>query len=69
MLSKVFDKDKSQGDLSNDLSIMNEWVIQWKKQFNPDPNKQVNKVYFSGKPNTDDYIPTKLNNSSVKLCE
>ena len=38
-------------------------------QFNPDPNKQVNEVYFSRKSNTDDYIPIKLNNSPVKLCE
>ena len=43
---KVFDKDKSQRDFNNDLSIISEWVFQWKMQFNPDPNKQVNEVSF-----------------------
>ena len=34
-------------------------------QFNLDSNKQANEVYFS----TDDYIPIKINNSPVQLCE
>ena len=39
-------------------------------QFNLDPNKQAsNEVNFSRKPNTDYYIPTKLNDSPVQLCE
>ena len=38
-------------------------------QFNSDPNKQANEVYFSRKSNTDDYIRTKLKNSPVQLCE
>ena len=38
-------------------------------QFNPDPNKQANEVYFSRKSNTDDYIPIKLNDYPVQLCE
>ena len=42
ILSKVFDKDKSQRDLNNDLSIISEWAFQWKLQFSPDPNKQTN---------------------------
>ena len=29
-------------------------------QFNPDPSKQVNKVYFSRNHNTDDYFPINL---------
>ena len=58
---KVFDKDKSQRDFNNDLSIISEWVFQWKMQFNSDPNKQANEVSFSRKPNTNYYIPIKLN--------
>ena len=50
---KVFDKDKSQGDLESDLSIISECTFQWKMQFNPDPNTQAKEVYFSTKPNTD----------------
>ena len=57
---KVFDKDKSQRDVSNGLSIISEWTFQWKMQFNPDPNKQANEVYFSNISNTDDYLPIKL---------
>ena len=38
---KVLDKDKSQRDLSNDLSIISEWTLRLKMQFNPDLNKQA----------------------------
>ena len=38
-------------------------------QFNPDPSKQANEVYFSRKSNTDDYFPVKLNDSPVQLFE
>ena len=34
----------SQNIISNDLSIISEWAMQWKMQFNPDPNKQANEV-------------------------
>ena len=51
MFSKLFDKDKSQRDLNNDLCIISGWVFQWKMQFNSDPNKQANGVYFSRKSN------------------
>ena len=38
-------------------------------QFNPDPDKQANEVYFSRKSNTDDHIPITLNNIPIQLCE
>ena len=47
--SYAFDKYKSQSELSNDLQIISNWAFQWKMQFNPDPNKQAKKVYFSKK--------------------
>ena len=62
-------KNNSQRDLTNDLSVINEWVFQWKMQFNPDRIKQANEVYFSRKLNTDDYIPVKLNDSPAQLRE
>ena len=49
--------------------MISEWAFQWKMQFNPDLNKQANQVYFSRKSNTYDYIPIKLNDSPVQLCE
>ena len=36
IFSKVFDKDKSQRDLSNDLSMIDEWAFQCKMQCHPD---------------------------------
>ena len=69
IFSKVFDKNSSQNILNNDLSIISEWAFQWKMQFNPDPNKQANKVYFSRKSNAGVYLPVDLNNSPVQLCE
>ena len=38
-------------------------------QFNTDPNKQANEIYYFRKSNTDDDIPIKLNNRAVQLCE
>ena len=69
IFSKVFDKNSSQIILNNDLSIISEWAFQWKMQFNPDPNKQANEVYFSRKSNAGVYLPVDLNNSPVQLCE
>ena len=68
IFSKVFDKNSSENILNNDLSIISEWAFQWKMQFNPDPNKQANKVYFSRKSNAGVYLPVDLNNSPVQLC-
>ena len=61
----VFDENPSR-NISNDLSIISEWAFQWKTQFNPDPNKQANEVYFSRKSNAGVYLPVDLNNSSVQ---
>ena len=30
-----------------DLSIIIEWALQWKMQFNPDPNKEAKEVYVT----------------------
>ena len=51
------------------MIYLHEWAFQWKMQLNPDHNKQVNEVYFSRKPNTDDYLQIKLIDSPVQLCE
>ena len=67
IFSKVSDKNSSQNILNNDLSIISEWVFQWKMQFNPDSNKQANEVYFFRKSNAGVYIPVDLNNSLVQL--
>ena len=35
--------------LNNDLQALSNWAFQWKMQFNPDPIKQAQEVYFSKK--------------------
>ena len=60
IFSKVFEKNSSQNILNNDLSVISEWAFQWKMQFNPDPNKQANEVYFSRKCNAGVYLPVDL---------
>ena len=43
---KMSTNDTSPFELNNNLQAMNNWGFQWKIQFNPDPNKQVQEVYF-----------------------
>ena len=61
IFSKVFNKNSSQNIHDNDLYIISECVFQCKMQFNPDPNKQSNEVYFSRKSNAGIYLPVDLN--------
>ena len=43
---RISTNDTSPFELNNNLQVMNNWGFQWKIQFNPDPNKQVQEVYF-----------------------
>ena len=36
-------------DLNSHLSKISDWALQWKMNFNPDPNKQVQEVIFPEK--------------------
>ena len=49
LFSVIFDKDLSAKNLNDDLNRINNWAFQWKMSFNPDPNKQAQKVLFSRK--------------------
>ena len=40
----VFDKNKAQSVLNNDLQVISNWDFQQKMQFNPDPNKEAQEV-------------------------
>ena len=68
LFSHVFDKYKSQSELNNVLQIMSSWAFQWKMQFNPDPNKQAQEVYFSKKSNNENSLPVTFNNAKVVTC-
>ena len=48
-LSFVVNIDASNIDLYNDLKKIDEWVFQWKMNFNPDPTKQAKELIFSRK--------------------
>ena len=42
------------------------WAFQWKRRFNPDPNKQAQEVIFSRKINKIDHPPLYFNQNFVK---
>ena len=45
----IFDKDLSTKNFNDDLNKTNNCTFQWKRSFNPDPNKQAQEVLFSRK--------------------
>ena len=49
LFSKVLDINKSVTEINSDLENINQWVYQWKMQFNPNPYKQENEINFSRK--------------------
>ena len=65
--SKVQDINKSANGLNCDLEKVSNWAYQWKKQFNPDPNKQAIEVIFSRKSNSNrfPYPPVKFNENDI----
>ena len=55
----------SANDLNKDLKIINDWVFQWKMNFNPDPTKQAHEVIFSRKTKEVYYPPLVFNDTIV----
>ena len=49
LFSIVNDPLISAIDLNHDLNVIQQWVHQWKMEFNPDPTKQATEVLFSCK--------------------
>ena len=70
LFSKVLDVNKSVNELNSNLERINQWVYQWKMQFNPDPKKQANEVIFSRKSVSHDlsHPPIKFNERDIKKC-
>ena len=50
------------------MQVISNWVFQWKMQFNPDPKKQAQEVYFSKKSNNQNSLPLTFNNAKVVIC-
>ena len=68
LFSKVLDVNESTKKLNFDLEKNIKWVFQWKMQFNPDPNKQTNKVIICQKVKVHSYPPFNFSNNNVKKC-
>ena len=51
--------------LNSDLAKITRWAFQWKMSFNPDPEKQAQKVIFSRKSKAISHLPLVCNNNNV----
>ena len=67
LFSKLQNINKSANELNRDLEKVSNWAYQWRMQFNPDPNKQANKVILSQKSNSNSflYLPANFSESSI----
>ena len=68
--SKVKDVNKPVNEFNCDLEKVSNWAYQWKIQFNPDPNKQADKVNFSRKSNLNSfpYVFVKFSENNISKC-
>ena len=66
LFSFAHDKYVSRDELNSDLKKINDWPLQWKMKFNPDPNKQVQEVHFSNRTSKDGSLSITFNNSKVE---
>ena len=57
-------KSNSANALNSDLEKINDWAIQWKMLFNPDPSKQATELLFSRK-RANEYHPDLIFNGSI----
>ena len=53
--------------LNSDLCKINEWALQWKMSFNPDPKKQAQEIIFSRKTSQGNQPGLAFNNSIVNV--
>ena len=60
------DENKSANVLNNELSLISEWVFNWKMLFNPDPTKPAQEVLFSRKKKILNHPTLSLSNIQVE---
>ena len=65
LFSVVKDPQLSADDLNHDLEVINQWAVQWKMAFNPDPNKQATEMLFSCKKKKVNHPDLVFNGSTV----
>ena len=67
LFSVVHNITDSANLLNSDLCKINEWALQWKISFNPDPIKQAQEIIFSRKTSKRNHPWLMFNNSIVNL--
>ena len=67
LFSVVHNITDSGNLLNRYLSKINEWSLQWKMSFNPDPTKQAQEIIFSYKTSQRNHPALMFNNSIVSL--
>ena len=67
LFSVIHNITDSANLLNSDLSKINEWTLQWKMSFNPDPTKQAQEITFSRKISQRNNSGLMFNNSIVNV--
>ena len=67
LFSVVHNITDSANLLNSDLSKINEWALQWKMSFNPDPTKQAQEIIFSPKTSQRNHPGLMFNNNIVNV--
>ena len=65
----VNDINTSASDLNEDLGKIGNWAFKWKRNFNPDPNKQAQKIIFSRKKTASLHPVLYFDNKPVKSTQ
>ena len=65
LFSVTHDVKVSAKELNDDRRKISNWAFQWKMSFNPDVNKQAQKVIFSQKIKSNLHPPLVFNNNIV----
>lgn len=68
LFSVVYNKERSENELNNDLMKISDWAFKWKMSFNPDPSKQAQEAIFSRKSGDVAHPVLYFNNSPVEKC-
>ena len=67
LFSVVHNITDSANLLNSDLSKINEWALQWKMSFNPEPTKQAQEIICSRKTSLRNHPGVMFNNSIVNV--
>ena len=67
LFSVVYNITDSANLLNSNFSKINEWVLQWKMSFNPDPTKQAQDIIFSCKTSRRNRAGLMFDNNIVNL--